>query len=406
MPNYFYTARGLKGDFKSGDIEAENESALALTLKEQGYFLIGTDSINIPKNKFGLGGPSLFFKSVSLKDRLMLTRNLKFMFGAGLSLPKAFRVLAKQTKNKEMYASLIDISDQVTKGKKLSEAMSTHPKVFTEFYCNMVKVGEESGALDEVLSNLKNQLEKELELKSKVTAALIYPIILSSVVLVLGLVMIIFVVPQFSNVFLIMGIEVPVVTRFILNLGGFLSSYWYLILFLMIATFFSQKFILKTAWGKSFWDKWSLKIPVVGKVVQKSALASIARVLSALISSNVPVAKSLEIVSRTVKNNSFKKTLAKASDDVKKGLNLSESLNNAEKIYPDFFIQILQVGEETGQTSVILGELADFFEKEVIDATQNLSSIIEPVLILLIGGCVALMAGSILSPLYSSLNSF
>jgi type IV pilus assembly protein PilC len=406
MPNYSYTAKGINGELKSGVMDVENESILASTLMNEGYFLIttGFEKNHIKKNH--TINLNLFSRKVSLSARLMLTRNLKFMVAAGLSLPRAFTVLAKQTKNQKLNESLIEISNQITKGEKLSEAMSGYPNIFPEFFCSMIKVGEESGTLEEVLENLKKQLEKEYELKSKIKSALIYPIFLVSVAGLLGTGMIIFVVPKFANVFELMNIKVPLMTQIVLNIGKFLAGYWYLIIIGLILSIFLIRFVLKTPTGKSFWDKWVLKIPVVGKVVQKSCLASVARVLGSLISSSVPVAKSLEIVSRTVPNTSYKKTLARAAEDVRKGLNFSESLSRSGKNYPDFFIQIVQVGEETGQTSTILGELADFFEKEVVDAAQDLASVIEPVLILLIGAGVAFLAVSVLAPLYSSLGRF
>lgn len=404
MPQYSYTAKDLYGKLKSGVLEAESESELSKTLKNQGYFLIDAGPEKKAKSGFSFH-LNIFSDKISLPVRLMLTSNLRFMVKSGLSLPRALNILSRQTENKNLKRMLIGASEQMTKGATLHESLRKYPSVFPEFYCNMIKVGEESGTLDNVLENLKKQLEKEHELKSKIKGAMTYPVLIFSFMLIAGILMIVFIVPKFVVLFESLGASLPLFTKILFAASTFLAKFWYAIPIAIFALYFSLRIFLKTASGKSFFDYTLLKIPVIGKIARESNTASTTRVLSSLIASGVPIVRSLEITSETLENIYYKKAIKQVAEDVRVGSNLSESLRKAGDIFPDLVSQMAQVGEETGETSIILSELADFFEKEVIDASQSLSSIIEPILIITIGVCVGLFAVSMIQPIYSSLSS-
>jgi len=403
MPRYSYIAKDFKGEIKSGVLEAENESVLAQILKNKGYFLIKADSGPIPKKRFEFHLP--FLNRISLVEKLMFASNLQLMVSTGVSLPRAIRILSENTKNKKFKKILGEISEKITKGKNLSESLMDYPNVFPEIFYRMVEVGEEGGTLENVLDILAKQMEKEHELKSKVRGAMIYPIVLVSFMVIIGIVMMIIVVPKFSELFSGLGITLPLATRILIFVGNSLASYWYILPITFFILFLLLRFALKTNLGKLFWDKWSLKIPIIGGIIKKTNTAQTVRTLGSLIASGVPIVRSLEIVSKTLGNIYYKKAVAKTGEEVKKGSSLAAALRQYGNLYPQLIIQITAIGEETGKTSIVLEKIAEFFEKDIDNTTKNFSSVIEPLLIVFIGLCVGFFALSIIQPLYSMLGA-
>ncbi len=403
MPRYSYIAKDFKGEIESGVLEAENESALSQTLRDKGYFLIKADSGPMPKKRFELHLP--FLNRISLVEKLMFASNLQLIVSAGVSLPRAIRILSENTKNKKFKKILGEISEKITKGNNLSESLMDYPNVFPEIFCRMVEVGEEAGTLENVLDILAKQMEKDHELKSKVKGAMIYPIVLVSFMIIIGIVMMIIVVPKFSELFSGLGITLPLATRILIFVGNSLASYWYMLPIIFFILLLLLRFVLKTTLGKLFWDKWSLKIPIIGEIIKKTNTAQTVRTLGSLMASGVPIVRSLEIVSKTLGNIYYKKAIAKTGEEVKKGSSLSAALKQYGNLYPQLIIQITAIGEETGKTSIVLEKIAEFFEKEIDNITKNFSSIIEPLLIVFIGLAVGFFALSIIQPLYSMLGA-
>lgn len=347
----------------------------------------------------------LSFGGVSLTEKMMFTRNLQVMVASGLSLPKSLQVLAAQTKSKKFQKTILNINEKVTKGENFSDSLKEYPDVFSELFQNMIKVGEETGNLTEVLKTLAQQMEKEHELKSKIIGALIYPAVIIAAMIGIGILMLVMVVPKLAETFKDLGTELPVTTKFIIFLGTFFTERWYLVFLIIFVIIFLFRFISKTKQGKKIIDSLFLKLPIISSIIKKTNSAYTVRNLSSLIASGIPIVKSLEIVSGTMGNIYYKNAILEAAEKVGKGGKLSDALQSYQNIYPPIVFQMIQVGEETGETSNILAKLADFFEEEVGNATKNLVSVIEPVLMLIVGAAIGFFAISIIQPMYSMLGS-
>jgi len=404
MPNYFYTAKSMNGETLTGVLVAGDERELALDLKRSGVILITAVIENEKeKSKFNMSIP--FLSRVSLTEKIMMVRNLEVMFSAGLSLIKSIDILIIQSKNEKMKNALADIKEKINKGENFSGALTNYPNIFSELFVNMIKVGEESGTLGDIFKILVLQFQKEHELKSKVKNAMIYPSIILMVMGVVGIIMVTFVIPSLKVFFATLSAEIPIYTKIFFYLSDIFLKYWYLFILatpLLIFLIFS---IFKTEKGKITLDTVLLKLPIIAPIVKKSNSALLIRSLSSLMTSGVPLIRSLEISSKTVNNYYFKKAVIDASEKVKKGEKLSSSLKSDKNLFPFGVIEMMEVGEETGQTSVVLKKLADFYEQEAINSIERLTALIEPVLIIFLGVGVGFFAFSIIQPMYSSLQS-
>jgi type IV pilus assembly protein PilC len=327
------------------------------------------------------------------------------MIATGLPLVKGFSILAAQSKNKKMKAALFDIGEGVGKGKSLSDSFRKYPDIFSDLYVSMIQSGEESGTLEDVLKILSLQLEKEKEMKAKVQKALIYPFILVSVMMTVGLLLMIFVLPKMKVFFDGLGADLPLSTKIILGAGDFFFQYWHFLILGLFVLALISAFLLRTKTGKFIIDTVLLKIPVVSSLVKKSNSASFIRSLSSLMASGVPLIKSLQITIGTVSNFYFKQALADVAKRIEKGEKLFASLSPHQNLFPYGMVEMVEIGEETGRTSLILKKLAEFYEEEVSNAADNLSVIIEPALIVVIGLAVGVVAISIMGPMYSVLGT-
>jgi len=403
MARYFYTAKSLKGEEKSGVLEAKDIHQLAQKLHEQGFILIKA----IPeeehlKKKFKFPLPS---SGPSLTEKMFFTRNLQVMISAGLPLPRAIEILSLQAKSKKFKLVLSNIKEEIVKGKNFSDILTRYPNIFSELFQSMVKVGEEAGTLEEVLKVLSLQMEREREIKSKVKGAMIYPAIIICAMLGIGILMMVMVVPQLAETFKELEIELPLTTKIVIGFATFLTQKWYLVIVILFVLIFLFWQILKTKSGKRLFDSFSLKFPIISPIIRNTNSAYTVRTLSSLISAGVPLTRALEITSRTLGNVFYKTALQEAAEKVRKGEKMSEALKLYENIYPRTVIQMILVGEETGETSAILSKLADFLEEEVTNATKNLTAVIEPVLMLIIGAAVGFFAVSMVQPMYSMLGA-
>jgi len=405
MPKYFFTAKSLKGEPKSGTLEAKDKSELARSLRQEGYVLISAslEGEEIKRKKFKISLP--FLGRVSLTEKMMFTRNLQVMIAAGISLPRALGILALQTKSKKFEKVLFNVAKEITRGKSFSDSLQKHPDIFPEVFTSMVKVGEEAGTLEEVLKTLTQQMEREYELKSKIKGAMIYPAVIIFAMLGIGFLMLVMVVPRLAETFRELNVELPPTTKLVISFGTFLAEKWFFGILMAIGIFFVFRIILKTKKGKRMIDSLFLKIPIISPIIKKTNSASTVRTLSSLFASGVPIVRALEIVSGSLGNIYFREAMAESAEKVRKGSKLSEALKPYQDIYPSIIIQMIEVGEETGETSDVLGKLADFFETEVGNATKNLSAVIEPILMLIIGAVVGFFAISMVQPMYSMLGA-
>lgn len=408
MPKYFFTAKSQKGRSYSNTREARDRQELARMLRQEGYVLISAIEEEASKRKFEI---SKFLKSgipllsnVSSKEKIMFTRNLQVMISAGIALPQALKTLSLQAKNKKLKKTLLEIIESVIKGKTFSESLARHPSVFSELFCSMVMVGEESGTLEENLAILTRQMERDYELKSRIKGALMYPVVIITAMIGIGIMMLIVVVPTLADTFKDLGIELPLTTKIVIGLGMFLAEKWYVVILILIVLAFVFQIILKTKNAKKRIDAITLRLPIISPLIKKNNAAYTIRTLSSLITAGVSLVRSLEIIAGTIKNFYFKQALTEAVKRVKRGERLSVALRPYQSIYPIAVIQMIEVGEETGETSRVLDKLGNFFEEEVTRETKNLVSIIEPILMLLVGGVVGFFAVSMVQPMYSMLS--
>jgi len=407
MPKYSFTAKSQKGETYSGNREAKDELDLARTLRQEGYVLISAIAENRDRPLMGLSLFSSIFSflgGVPSKEKMIFARNMKVMIGAGVPLPKTLETLSRQTKSKQLVRALLGIKNEVMRGKSFSEALSGHPKIFSEFFINMVKVGEESGTLENNIAILVRQMEREQDLKSKIQSALMYPAVIIFAMVGIGILMLLTVVPKLSDTFEDLGVELPLATKIVIGFASFLTERWYAAILILAVFLILAQAGIKTKAGRKIFGTLSLRLPVISPIVKKTNSAYMVRTLSALMSAGVPLVRSLEIISNTMGNFHYKKAVLEAIEAVKKGGKLSEGLKPYRDLFSLTVIQMIEVGEETGESSDVLEKLGDFFEEEVAVATKNLASIIEPILMLVIGATVGFFAISMIQPMYSMLQ--
>jgi len=405
LSTFAYTARSLSGKEKSGTMEAQSEVDLAHVLREQGYILTSFHKSEDIKVGFKSNFFSRMINHISLVEKMVFTKNLAVMIKAGMSITKALNALSQQTRSKYFSRIIKEIESNIQSGQSLGGSLDKYPHVFSNLYVNMVKVGETAGNLEEVLNILAEQMRKDHELISKVRGAMIYPGVILTALILIGSLMMIFVIPQISQIFEDFGTNLPFSTQLVINTSNFMAKdYLFIILgvFLLIIGLISA---YKNKEGKKIFDAIFLRLPIFGSIVKKVNSARFSRTFSSLIVSGVPIIKALEITSDTLGNYYFHQSLKESAAKIQQGNQLSSLLSNFNSLYPPMVIQMLQVGEETGTLSEILKRLAEFYEEEVADLTKNLSSIIEPILMIIIGIAVGFFAVSMLQPIYSLVQS-
>ncbi len=384
-------------------MQALDEHELAQTLKAKGMMLIR--AVPAEKQKKSLLSLDISIFGVSATEKIMMARNMGVMFATGLPLTKIFEILSAQTKNKKLKDALEDIKGNINKGENFSDALNRYPKIFDELFVNMVKVGEESGTLDEIFNILALQLGKDHELKSKIKNAMIYPGIILAVMVVIGGIIITVVLPALNTFFTSLNVNVPIYTRILLWGGNFLLKDWYMVFTAVIILGVVLWSGLRTKKGKWVLDTVFLRIPFISPIVKKNNSAAFVRSLSSLIAAGVSLIRALEITAKTLGNHYFKDAVLEASKQIKKGEKLSATLKPYQNLFPVGVIEMIEVGEETGKTADILKKLADFYEQEAINAIEKLTLIIEPLMIIVLGLGVGFFAFSIIQPMYSSLKN-
>ncbi len=405
MPNYFYTAKSVDGQTKTGNVVAQDSHQVAQILKQDDLILINAVLLGEKEKKGNIFGFLRPKAKISVTEKILMTRNMWIMTATGLSTIKIFDILSIQARNEKLKIALLDIKARINKGESLSEALSAYPSIFSELFLNMVKIGEESGTLEEVFKTLSLQMEKDHELKSKIQGAMIYPSVILFTMLAVGIIIMTVVLPKLDVFFSSLNADLPFYTRFIIGLGKFSQKWWPIVAASPLVIGLTFWKISKTKKGKKALDIIFLRIPIISLLVKESNCAFLIRSLSSLIASGVPIVRSLEISSKVVGNFYFREAVNLAIEKVKKGESLSSSLKEYNDIFPFGMIEMLEVGEETGKTSVILKKLAEFYEQEVISASEKLSAAIEPILIVVLGVAVGFFAFSIIEPMYSVLGT-
>lgn len=398
MSKFEYSARDKKGKEKKGSMEASNEKEVAEKIREDGFWPTYIEEIkkeNSSKKLFS------GVRSVPLKEKMIFCRHLGVMISSGLSMSRALDILGEQEKNKSFKKIISTLSEDVKKGLSLADSMLKHPQAFNSVFTSMIKVGETGGSLEEILNILSDQLEKDHKLISKIKGALIYPAIIIIVMIVIAILMMMFVIPKITKVFEEFDAELPFITQVLIAVSNFMANNMLLtfgVIFLIVG---GITIFYKSDPGKKIFHKIFIKMPVISGLIIKLNSARFARILSSLLESGVSLVEALKITSDTLGNYYFKISTQKASEDVQKGVALSDILSNNQTPFPFLVIKMLKVGEDTGKTPEIMKKLADFYEEEVNQITQNLSAIIEPILMVLVGIAVAGFAIAIIKPIYS-----
>lgn len=403
MPVYHYNAKTAEGTTEKSQIELPDETALRSFLTSKNLTLVSIEKVeeeDEPRNAVD-AWLQKHTTRISAVQKIFFTQNLEVMIRTGFSLSQALKTLALQIDNKAFRKIVQNLQRDVEKGQTLAESMRKHQRIFSELFINMIAVGEESGKLDEVLKRLTTQLKKEHALVAKVKGALTYPIIVVVAMIGIGIGMLVFVLPKITTLFTDTEGELPLPTRILIGTSDFILAYGLILLPVSIGLIALVVWALKTPSGKAAWDRFVLRLPIAGRIVREVNLAKFTRTFSSLLETDIPIVKVMEIISRTLGNTEYRLALISSAEHLKKGSSLTESLAGYEELFPPIVTQMFAVGEQSGTLNTVSGEIATFYEEEVDNTMANLSTIIEPVLMLLLGAGVAAMALAVILPIYS-----
>ncbi|MBP9839898.1 MAG: type II secretion system F family protein [Candidatus Pacebacteria bacterium] len=401
---FSYKAKLKDGTVTEGVLESPDKFSLSRDLRLRGYVPI---SISVKGDKsFDVGAlVEGFFSRVKTSHLIIMTKNLSGMLKAGLSLARALSVLEKQTKKSALNKILTSIINEINSGGTLSTGISKFPNVFSKLFISMTRAGEESGNLSGALTEIGANLEKANSLTKKVKGAMIYPGVIMTAMVVIGILMFAFVVPTLAKTFKELNVDLPASTQFVIFLGNFFSAHLILSFVILIVVGFLGFMLFRANFMAKYIDYVVLKLPIIGTMAKELNTARTTRTLAALLVSGVSITRAIEITEDVVQNVYYKKVLKEAMLEVEKGAPFSEVFEKHQELYPIMMSEMIQVGEETGKLSDMLMQVAMFYEGEIENKTKNLSTIIEPILMIIIGGGVGFFALSMITPLYSILNN-
>lgn len=402
MPKFKYKIKETSGAETVGETEAQNRFVVANDLRAQGKTVI---SVEESKASFSVVAYiNTLLGRVKIHDLIIFAQNLSAMMTAGLSLSRALSILERQTKNTVFKAAIHTLIEDISHGSTLSSSMQKFPKIFSQLFVSMVRAGEESGGLAEGLKVIGNQLEKSYALQKKIKSAMIYPSVVLSVLIIIGVLMFIYVVPTLAATFKDLNVELPTSTKMIMWLSDFLSNHLLVGIFVVGLVGATLAVALRTKVGSRLFEALLFKLPIIGELVRQTNAARTARSLSSLLSSGVDMVEAISITKDVLQNSYYKEVMVTASLRVQKGIPLSSVFVDNAKIYPLLVSEMVEVGEETGKLSEMLLNVAIFYEDEVDSATKNMSTIIEPALMVVIGASVGFFAVSMISPMYSVMS--
>ena len=396
---YLYKVRDKHGKVVEGTLEADSTTLVANKLRQMGYVPLAIDKKAGGGLKKDLTIPG-FGNKVKLKDLAVFNRQFATMINSGLSLLRSLNILAEQTESKVLAGVINDVRQDVEKGSSLSQAMARHPKCFSRLYIAMVRAGETGGVLDQTLLQLADTLEKQVELKHKVKSAMTYPVAVLALVLMIVAGMLLFIVPMFKDLYAELGGTLPFPTRILLLVSSVMVKAFPIFIVLMAVSIFVFKKWIETDKGRAVFDAFKLKVPVFGKLVHKTALTRFSRTLASLLRSGVPILESLEITADTVGNTVASRAVKDVQEGVKQGEPIAKRMAE-HAIFPPMVVQMLAVGEETGAVDTMLDKIGEFYEQEVEATVAALTSLLEPALIVVLGGAVGGMVVSLYMPMFN-----
>ncbi|MFL5468981.1 MAG: type II secretion system F family protein [Gemmatimonadaceae bacterium] len=395
MATFTYTARAFNGDLRTATIDASSRDDVIAQLRKQRLSVVKIDQDAV--KKIGRG-------SIKTRDVVIFTRQFSTMINSGLPLVQALTILAEQTDNKSLAEVTKKVVFDVESGNTVADALSKHPRAFTNLYVNMVAAGEAGGILDTILMRLATFLEKNDALVRKVKGAMIYPSVIMSVAGIAVVTLLIFVIPVFENMFSSVGLALPLPTRIVIGASRFLKGYWWIIGAAGIVGGYMFKKYYASNNGKLVVDRFMLKMPVLGDVLRKSAVSRFTRTLGTLISSGVSILEGLEITAKTAGNRVIQDAIMQSRSSIAGGDTIAQPLQKS-KVFPPMVISMIAVGEQTGGLDEMLSKIADFYDEEVDAAVSNLLSLLEPIMIVFLGVIVGGMVVAMYLPIFDMINA-
>jgi len=395
MGTFTYTARAFNGDLRTATIEAPSRDDVIAQLRKQRLSVVKIDQDASSKISGG---------SIKTRDVVIFTRQFSTMINSGLPLVQALTILSEQTDNKALAGVTRKVVFDVESGNTVADALSKHPKAFTNLYVNMVAAGEAGGILDTILMRLATFLEKNDALVRKVKGAMIYPAVIMGVAAIAILVLLLFVIPVFESMFASVGQALPLPTRIVIAASKFLNAYWWMLGGGFIAAGFLFKRYYASNSGKLVIDRLALKMPVLGDVLRKSAVSRFTRTLGTLISSGVSILEGLEITAKTAGNRVIQDAIMASRSSIAGGDTIAQPLQKS-KVFPPMVISMIAVGEQTGGLDEMLSKIADFYDEEVDSAVSNLLSLLEPIMIVFLGVVVGGMVVAMYLPIFDMINA-
>ncbi|KAB7667343.1 type II secretion system F family protein [Bacillus sp. B1-b2] len=398
MARYKYLGRDRKGR-KEGIVTAQSKREAMLQLKEKGIKV--TEVTELPETL--LTKEISFGSAVKLQDFVIYLRQFATLIKAGISVVDATAILAEQTESKALKKALLSVEQDLKDGNPLSTAAAKHKKVFSSMFVNMIRAGEATGSMDETLERLATHFEKQHYTKQKIISALTYPIAIAIIAFIVVIFLLVSVVPTFVDMFADFDSELPAITKFVLSASEFMQSFWWVVALIVIAIVVAIVMIRNNKSSKYYMDYFLLRVPIFGKILQKAAIARMTRTLSSLFTSSVPILQAISIVESIIENEVMAKVLIKSRNALEQGQSLTVPMKG-HWVFPPLVTQMISIGEETGSLDEMLGKVADFYEKEVDTATDQLKSLIEPIMIVFLAGIVGTIVTAILVPMFEIFN--
>lgn len=396
MPIYKYTVINKQGKKKTSTYKANSEKEIASMLREQNNIIL---KIEKTKNERSIS----FSRKITPKDFAVFCRQFQAMLNAGVPIINCLDIIIQQTTNKRFKEIISDIYESLQKGFTLSESLGKHDKVFPTIFISMIEAGEVSGNIDVIMDRLAVHFEKEYKINNKIKSAMTYPAVIAVVATAVVIFLLTSVMPTFLGMFQSSGIELPTITKALLNISNFIKNRWYFIIIAIIAVIISYRILLKNKNNRIIRDKIKLKIPVIKNISLKVATSRFTRTLSTLLSSGVPLISSLEIVSKVTGNEYIESILIDSKEEVKKGINLSSPLNKFNVFQP-MVISMIKIGEDSGSLDEILGVTASFYDEEVDVAVNKLTTIMEPIMLVIMAIVVGFIVVGMLLPMFDMFN--
>lgn len=396
MPIFKYKATNKEQKEVEGLIEANNDSIAAEILMERGLSVLSVQEEEIGSAHKGLS----FLNRVKIKDLVIFSRQFSVMISANVAIVQSLKILIDQTQNMRLKMIVSQIADDVNSGSRLSDALAKEPGVFSNFYISVIRSGETSGRLDEALVYLADEMEKDYDMTSKIRGAMIYPAFVLTGLLVVGGVMMVFVVPKLTDVLTESGQELPITTKILIGISSFLAGYWWILLVSLAILFFGLKYYTKTPQGKLIFDTIILRLPIFGKLFQRIYLVRFARSMNTLIVGGVSITESLRIAADIASNEIYKDLILETVKEVEDGNSISSVFVNSKQI-PQMVSQMLSIGEKTGKLDVILDRITNFYTREINNVVANLMTLMEPIIMVVMGLAVGVMVSAIIMPMYN-----